>query len=145
MKLRRTVDVVKGPPDLAPLVGVVLLLFLFFLLTSSFVFQPGIKVELPHGVGAGGVSARYIVSISSQDPPLIFFNDQRVSMEDLGEKLKQISSKEADASLILKADHRVPHGVVVQAMNQALEAGLSIVIATQPGKGEPPASTPPKP
>lgn len=134
MKLRRTVDVVKGPPDLAPLVGVVLLLFLFFLLTSSFVFQPGIKVELPHGEGAGGVSTRYIVSISSQDPPLIFFNDQRISMKDLGEKLKQIASQEADASLILKADHRVPHGVVVQAMNEALNAGLSVVIATQPEK-----------
>ena len=40
----------KGVIDLTPMVNVFFLLFIFFLFTSSFIFQPGIKVSLPKAV-----------------------------------------------------------------------------------------------
>ena len=49
MKVRTSARVLRGPLDVAPLVDVILLLLIFFLLTSSFVFQPGIVVD-PRGV-----------------------------------------------------------------------------------------------
>jgi biopolymer transport protein ExbD len=48
--------------------------------------------------------------------------------------------------LIIRADRQVPHGVVVQIMTRALEAGVpSIQIATRPEPGEPrPGPEPPR-
>jgi biopolymer transport protein ExbD len=132
MKIRRNVQVLKGQVDVAPLVDVVLLLLIFFMLTSSFVFQPGIKVDPPRGSAAGGVSTRYIIAIAAQDPPLIFFNDQATSVDQLRADLESLGRQEASATVVLKADQKVPHGLVVQIMNMAVRAGLSVVIATQP-------------
>ena len=42
-KIRR----VNLRPDLTPLIDVVFLLLIFFMLSSTFILQPGIKVELP--------------------------------------------------------------------------------------------------
>ncbi len=69
MKLRRTIYPIEGPVDAVPMVNIVLLLLIFFLVTSSFVFQSGIKVELPAGMGTGGASSRHIIAMS-QNPQL---------------------------------------------------------------------------
>ena len=47
--------------DLAPVVNVVLLLICFFLLSSSFVLQPGIKVDPPRSVIAVGTPASNLI------------------------------------------------------------------------------------
>lgn len=147
MKLRSTVKIARGQLiDVAPLVDVILLLLIFFMLTSSFVFQPGVKVDLPIGGTSGSVSTRYIIAVSSQDPPQIFFNDQLVTLEQLRTDLRKISRTELNAALILKADVHVPHGLVVDLLNMALAEGLSVIIATQPASSTatppPPAPTP---
>lgn len=133
MKLRRSIQHLHGPIDAAPMVNVILLLLIFFLLTSSFVFQPGIKIDLPKGPSMGGVNTRYIIAIADQNPPLIFFNDQVVTMESLDKQLRAIARSENNAAVILRADKNVRHETVVQVMNLAMNDGLSVVIATQPG------------
>lgn len=148
MKLRSTVTLSNSPIDIAPLVDVVLLLLIFFMLTSSFVFQPGIKIDPPTGTGTGGVSTRYIVAVSSQTPPSIFFNDQLTSMEHLRQQLRSIAGKEANASIVLKADRAVPHGTITEILNLAISSGLSVVVATQPETPTTPSTTsepPPRP
>lgn len=132
MKLRCSIDAAKTLPDITPLVDVVLLLLIFFLLTSSFVFQPGIKIDPPQANIPGGVNSRHIISISSQDPPLIFFNDQLADMNSLSEKLNRLARRQPNATVVIKADRTVPHGLVARVMNLSLNAGLPILIATQP-------------
>ncbi|MFZ5806167.1 MAG: ExbD/TolR family protein [Verrucomicrobiota bacterium] len=136
MKLRKTIEPLQGPVDAAPMVDIVLLLLIFFLITSSFVFQAGIKVELPAGAGAGGANSRHIIALS-QNPPMIFFNDQIATLESLEKQFKLIARGEPNATLVLKADKDVSHGTVVQVMNLAIQSGLSIVIATQPVENKP--------
>lgn len=131
MKLRRSIYTVKTLPDITPLVDVVLLLLIFFLLTSSFVFQPGIKIDPPYGSGAGGANTRHIISISAQNPPLIFFNDQITTLETLEKKLGRLARRQPNTTLVIKADQAVPHGLVTEVMNFSLNAGLPVLIATQ--------------
>jgi biopolymer transport protein ExbD len=116
--------------DVAPMVDMTLLLLIFFLLTSTFVFQPGIKVDQPVGTGAGSMSTRYIIAVLPQDPPLIFFNDQMVTREKLEERLSELAQSEFHASIILKADRLVPHGVTMGIMHSIMSRGFSVIIAT---------------
>lgn len=135
MKLRRTVKPLRGPIDLAPLIDVVLLLMIFFILSSSFVLQPGIKIQLPRmmtGINRGITDGGYILAVTAGDPPHVFFNDQVATLEKLPAQFREVASKSEGATVVLKADEGVPNGTVVQIMNQALQAGLNLIIATQP-------------
>lgn len=116
------------------LIDVVLLLLIFFLLSSSFVLQPGIKVNPPRGLSQSGVrDSQFIVNVTAQDPPLVFINDQLTSLERLGVEFRRVARTKPDASIILRADRSVPHGLVTEIMGLALEAGVGVVIATKPG------------
>jgi biopolymer transport protein ExbD len=77
--------------------------------------------------------SRYIINITAQKPPLMFLNDQVTTLERLGKDLKSISKNESEVTVILRADQEVPHGFVTEVMNIALQAGVSVLIATQPG------------
>src|ERR1700748_3182378 len=63
--LNRRLQPLRGLVDLAPMLNVILLLLCFFLLSSSFILQPGIKVNLPRSV-SGGVppASRLIVAVT---------------------------------------------------------------------------------
>ena len=85
MKVRTSVRILRGPLDMAPLVDVILLLLIFFLLTSSFVFQPGIVVDPPTpGQSKGGVNdTRYVITATAGLTPQIFFNDRATDLVQL--------------------------------------------------------------
>ncbi len=121
----------KGPIDVVPLVNVVLLFVFFFILQSPFVMQPGIVVNLPTASFASGVPYGAMVVTISQEG-MMFFNDERMTMEELGAALAQAAFDQPDASLVIEADGRVPHSTLVQIYNMATAAGIkSVVLATR--------------
>jgi len=133
MKLRRSLKPIAGPFDMTALIDVVLTLLIFFMLSSTFVLQPGIKVNPPRGPGGSGIrDSRYILNVTAQHPPMIFLNDQVVPLEKLDAAMKAIAREQVDATLVLRADRDVPHGLVTEIMSRALAAGLGVMIATQP-------------
>jgi len=132
VKLRRSIQPLRGVIDMTALIDVVLLLLIFFMLSSSFVMQPGIQVEPPRGFHSGVRDSRHIVTILAQEPPLIFFNDRKVARKRLESELQVLARRGEDVNLIIRADRAVSHGTVVEIMNTAIQAGLSVVIATKP-------------
>ena len=105
----------KGPIDVVPLVNVVLLFVFFFILQSPFVMQPGIVVNLPTASFASGVPYGALVVTISQEG-MMFFNDERMTMEELGAALAQAAFDQPDASLVIEADGRVPHSMLLEVL-----------------------------
>src|ERR1700679_554719 len=94
--LTRRLQPLRGLVDLAPVLNVVLLLLCFFLLSSSFVLQPGIKVDPPRSMFAHGTPAsRLIVAVTLAPQqydekgaplprqPVLYFNNQIVTLAGL--------------------------------------------------------------
>lgn len=149
--LTRRLQPLRGLIDLVPVVTVVLLLLLFFLLSSSFVLQPGIKVDPPRSVfNEGTPSSRLIVAVmlapqkfDDKGAPLkrettLYFNDQIVTLDGLRSALDQLPQSRTTPSLVLKADKDVPLDLVTSIMDVAFSHRLSVVVATQPMKGAAP-------
>jgi biopolymer transport protein ExbD len=114
-----------------PLVNVMFLVVLFFAISSRFVLQPGLAVTLP--ASAFTLSPRLdaqIISVTAAPVPTIYHRDQRVSMEELRQRLAQTSIKER--SIILKADKSAPYDMVVQITDAALKLGFQVFLATAP-------------
>ena len=137
MKFRRTVEIEKGRRlEITPLIDVVLLLLIFFMLTSSFVFNPGIKVDIPEYTSAENVKPTDLVVTITKSRE-VFFKGRYVSPIDNFRQLKLEFRKAAgeakDSRLIIEADTGVPFGKVVEIMSMAMDEGLySQAIATRP-------------
>ncbi len=131
MKLTRTERFHPALFQLVPLVNVLFLVFMLFAMSSRFVLQPGISVALPlSSFTLGPQQDSQIVSVTSAPVPAIYHRDQKVTVEELGERLGAVGPKQR--SLIVKADRRTPYELVFQIMNQGLRHGYSVVLAAAP-------------
>ncbi len=127
-RLKRRTEIKKGQLDIAPLVDVMFLLLIFFMLTSNFVVQPGIKVSLPKAVSSEVIrSENLVVTLTGQD--LLFLNDQPITVQDLAVQIRQAAQD--DKTVLLKADTSASLGRVVEIWDMCRESGVpQINIAT---------------
>ncbi|MCX6947210.1 MAG: biopolymer transporter ExbD [Verrucomicrobia bacterium] len=133
MRVRTSVRMLRGPVDMAPLIDVVLLLLIFFLLTSTFVFQPGIVVDPPSpGESKGGASdTRYVITATAGATPQIFFNDRVTDLAKLRAEMARLAQSEPRAVVVIRADRELRHGVVAQILDCVVQNGLSAVLASR--------------
>ena len=128
MKFKRRLKTEKGLLDLTPLINVFFLLFIFFLFTSSFIFQPGIKVNLPKAVTSEVIQQENVVIIITRDDKL-YLNDREISQDELASNLR-LMAKES-VPLLIKADSRASLGRIVGLWDMCRKEGVSQVnIAT---------------
>ena len=129
MKLTRTLKIPAWLFSVIPLVNVVFLVVVFFALSSRFVLQPGMAVTLPASSFAlAPRDGAQIISITSAPVSAIYFHDQRVTADELRQRLGESRAKER--SVIIKADRDTPYALVVQITDEALRLGFSVVLAT---------------
>jgi len=126
MKLSRTVNYNFGWLILIGLVDVAFLLVFFLLLSSNFILQQGISVSMPFSrFTLAPQTSRQIISITGGAVPAIYFQDQRVTLEELGPFLD--AAKRRDESIIIKADRSTSYETVAEVANAALEHGITSV------------------
>jgi biopolymer transport protein ExbD len=132
MKLRRTINFNFGWVILVALVDVAFLLVFFLLLSSNFILQQGISISMPFSrFTLGPQTSHQIISISGGAVPAIYFQDQKVTMEQLGPLLD--AAKRKDRSIIIKADRSSSYETVAEVANAALERGItSVALAASP-------------
>lgn len=130
MRFRRHMKLEHGLKqiDIAPLIDIVFQLLIFFMLTSSFVMQPGIKVNLPKAVTSEVVKFENIELLVSGEN-VTYFNGKVVTTLELKNLLKQAAKR--NQSVLIKADQRASLGRVVEIWDLARDQGISQVnIAT---------------
>ena len=119
--------------NITSLIDVVLLLLIFFMISTTFVTQPGIRVNLPKASSkVKNVSQeRNTIIITAENT--IFINREEISsFEELRSLLVDLKEGQPGDLIIVKADEAVAHGIVVQVMDIAKTAGFSrIAIATK--------------
>jgi len=132
MKLSGTTNYNFAWVLLIGLVDVAFLLVFFLLLSSNFILQQGISVSMPFSrFTLGPQTSRQIISITGGAVPAIYFQDQRVTMEQLGPLLD--AAKRRDESIIIKADRSTSYETVAEVANAALEHGItSVALAATP-------------
>lgn len=132
MKLSRTTNYNFGWLLLIGLVDLAFLLAFFLLLSSNFILQQGISISMPFSrFSLGPQSNQQIISITGGAVPAIYFQDQRVTTEQLGPLLD--AAKRKDQSIIIKADRSASYETVAEVTNAALEHGItSVALAATP-------------
>ena len=131
MKLTRNFKFSPALMCVIPLVNVLFLVVVFFAMSSRFVLQPGLAVTLPtSSFTLGPQHDSQLVTILSTPAPAIYHRNQKVTAAELGERLRDPHIKVR--SLIIRADRETPYDFIIEVMNQGLQHGFSIVLATNP-------------
>ncbi len=129
----KLLELQKGPStiDIAPLIDIVFQLLIFFMLTSNFIFQPGIKINLPKAVTSEALHEQNVVITITREN-LIYLDNKAITSAELGRKLsKEVSP--AKKPVLIKADRRASLGRIVEVWDLCRVSGISQVnIATNP-------------
>ncbi len=120
--------------NITSLIDVVFLLLIFLMVSSTFLEQPGIKLELPEVQQAEVVEQKeFTLFVDKQGK--MFLNNQEVNTPALEEALKKVLLDMKDGSLVLKADQDVSHGAVVKIMDIVKKSGVKkLIIGTKSQK-----------
>lgn len=117
--------------DLTPMIDVVFLLLIFFMISTTFVETPGLKIDLPE-------SSVYKLDQHEKEVQLyltaegeIFYQRQPISLPEIAQKLTEFGASAKHTTFLLMADRDALHGKVIQLMDLAKTAGFEkLAIAT---------------
>ncbi len=101
---------------------VVLLLLIFFLLTSTYVLEPGIRVKLPSSTSAEVVSKKEIVVTITKDGEL-FLGGERIGLLELAGGLEAELAESLDKLIIIRAEKEVEVDRLIRIMDMARSVG----------------------
>lgn len=117
---------------MTPLIDIVFLLLIFFLITTTFVQNPGIEVDLPKASDAPITPNADSVIIAITENGRFIYEGRAVAPEELREKLERRYKQRKNAMVIVQADTETAHGKVVQVMDIARRVGFrQLAIATE--------------
>jgi biopolymer transport protein ExbD len=109
--------------NVTPLVDITLVLLIIFMVTTTYIVNPTIKVELPKA-SSGSEQARTTLALTLTKDGALFLNGER--SDDAG-VLRSIATdlpKNPDLQAIIAADKIVPHGSVVHLIDLVKRAGV---------------------
>ena len=115
-----------GAFELAPLVDVILMLVIFSLLVTGFIYTPGIQVDIPAISKPNVIQGRtFIVTITKGETIYIGNSEEPIiSTDDLILQLKEFAERTRDGIVVLKADYNVKHGFLMKLMENIRSAGV---------------------
>lgn len=117
--------------NITSLIDVLFLLLIFLMVSSTFLEQPGIQLELPEAQSSVLVEQKEFTLFVSQNGTL-FLNDSEISLEDLEVRIRKALPGMKDGALVLKADKDVNYGLVVGVMDAVKNSGLKkLIIGTR--------------
>ncbi len=115
-----------------PLIDIVLMLLIFFILSSSLTTQSAINVKLPKAITSDVIKEENLnITISSEN--VIYLNNKIVTIKELSQELEKPNNKKRP--ILIKADRRSSVGRIVDVWDLCRDLGIErINIATDQEK-----------
>ena len=124
--------------NLVPLIDVILVLIIFFVVTTTFDARSMLKLELPQATGEPATSDTRALTILVNADGRYFVQDRevlRTDIDSLRTVIAEVAGDDRERAVLLRADARTPHQAVVTALDAVGQLGFTRVsIATAPAQ-----------
>lgn len=122
--------------NLVPLIDVILVLIIFFVVTTTFDARSVLKLELPRADGQPNEAQSRALSLLVNADGRYFVDDRealRTDLDSLKRTIAEVAGSDRERPVLLRADARTPHQAVVTALEALGQLGFrQISIATAP-------------
>ena len=118
--------------NITPMLDIVFIMLIFFIVTTSFVKEPGIDPRRasaetsepkPHG--------NILIGVSPEGQ--IWMNNRRIEITDIRQMVEEAVNENPESSAVVVSDQESPTGVVIDIMDQVRAGGvINISIAAEP-------------
>lgn len=126
--------------DLVPLIDVILVLIIFFVVTTTFDARSTLQLQLPTARDRNTSAPPRSLSVLVNADGRYFINDQEVLRSDvdsLKQTIAQVAGDDREQTVLMRADARTPYQAVVTAQDALGQLGFRrIAIATAPEAGK---------
>ena len=116
---------------LTPLIDIVFMLLIYFLLTTNFMVDEGIKIRLPQAK-ASAPQTEEVITVYVDRQGRAFLGNKEVSTAALFDGLKEMIGDKTDKLVVVRADRAVILNKAVKVMDVVKAAGAGrLCLATE--------------
>jgi biopolymer transport protein ExbD len=116
---------------LTSLIDIVFLLLIYFLLTTNFMVDEGIKIKLPQAK-ASAPQVEQVITVYVDREGRAFLGNQEIPLGNLFDRLKEMIGEQKDKLVVVKADRAVILNKAVKVMDVVKAAGAArLCLATE--------------
>jgi biopolymer transport protein ExbD len=112
--------------DMTPMLDIVFIMLIFFIVTTVFVKEAGIEVNKPE---AGYVelhkNANIFIAVTEDGD--VWLDKRQVALDSVRANIERLLTEQPTDYVIIQADIKAKHGVIVEIMDQVKEAGVDRV------------------
>ena len=109
--------------NVTPLVDIVLVLLIIFMVTTTYIVNPSIKVDLPKAA-TGSDQVKTTLGLTLTKDGSLYLNGDKTDDGGLQRYIATELPKNPDLQAVIAADKVVPHGSVVHVIDLVKRAGI---------------------
>ena len=109
--------------DLTPMLDVVFIMLIFFIVTTVFVKEAGIEVNKPEASEAFRPKNANIFIAVTEDGD-VWLDKRQVDPDSIRANVERLLTEQPTDYVIIQADVKAKHGLVVKIMDQVKDAGI---------------------
>lgn len=113
--------------NVTPLVDVMLVLLIVFMVTSTYIVQQSIQVQLPKAATGENTPKVKNLAFVLDKSGAMFLDGQPISLEDIAVRVQAEKSADPNVQLqaLVAADKETPHGFVVSLIDAVRRQGIT--------------------
>ncbi len=116
---------------LTSLIDIVFLLLIYFLLTTNFMVDEGIKIKLPQA-RASAPQTEEVITVYVDEQGRAYLQEREMPLNELFDRLRDMIGTEKDRLVVIRADRSVILNHAVKVMDVAKAAGAGrLCLATE--------------
>ncbi len=122
MKRRAKRQKLMAEINITPFTDVVLVLLIIFMIATPFIYQSGLKVQLPKALSSQETSRDTLIVINAQGE--VFLDDKKVDLDLLKIRLTRLMRNKPESSVVINGDRNVKYDTVIQVMDVLTQSGV---------------------
>ena len=117
--------------DLTPLIDCVFIMLIFFIVTASFVKEPGVQVHKPTAETAL-VQEKANIIIALDAGGNVWIDRRKLDPRAVSATVERMHAENPQGTVVIEADKKSKNALLVQVMDACRKAGVTkIALATQ--------------
>ena len=128
MKLGSPLAQRKARIEIVPLIDIMFFLLASFMLVSlSMIQMRGMKINMPSAATSTPEQKPDFLTVTIDLVGDIFFEKEKVDLNQLSARLKQEFAKKADTKIYIRGDKDATHGAVISVLDRVKQSGITKV------------------